>query len=182
MVNCTKGRKWCVNSIFADALKPLWREKREAYRRTGRWEFRSGTNAMPMLMLKKASTSDGIIRLRTVIDSRERNTNTKKLASPLPDIEAILRNVASHPFRSLIDGKDAYEQIRVVPEHVSRTLFTTPDGTMVSHVMQLGDCNGGATYQALMNHIFAPHLGVFMDVYLDDVVIYYVRIRDLSLH
>ncbi|KLO03938.1 hypothetical protein SCHPADRAFT_841209, partial [Schizopora paradoxa] len=36
-----------------EPLKPLWREKREAYRTTGRWEFRSGTNAMPMLMLKK---------------------------------------------------------------------------------------------------------------------------------
>ena len=33
--------------------------------------FRSGTNAMPTLMLKKASTSDGLFRLRTVIDSRE---------------------------------------------------------------------------------------------------------------
>ena len=155
-----------------DALKPLWREKREAYRRTGRWEFRSGTNAMPMLMLKKTGQEDGALRLRTVIDCRERNANTRKLASPLPDIDAILRNVASHPYRSIIDGKDAYEQIRIVPEHVNRSLFTTPDGTMVSHVMQQGDCNGGATYQALMNHIFAEYIGVFMDVYLDDIVIY----------
>jgi RNase H-like domain found in reverse transcriptase/Reverse transcriptase (RNA-dependent DNA polymerase) len=82
----------------------------------------------------------------------------------------ILWNVAAHPYRSLIDGRDAYEQICVVPEHIS--LFTTPDGTMVSEVMQQGDCNGGVTYQALMNHIFAPYIGVFIDVYLDDVVVY----------
>ena len=95
-----------------------------------------------------------------------------KLASPLPDIEEILREVSKHKYRSLIDGRDAYEQIRVIPEGVPLTLFTTPDGTMESLVMQQGDCNAGATYQMLMNHIFASHIGVFMYVYLDDIIIF----------
>jgi hypothetical protein len=43
---------------------------------------------------------------------------------------------------------------------------------MVSHVMQIGDCNAGATYQSLMNHIFTLYIGVFMEIYLDDIVIY----------
>jgi len=38
--------------------------------------------------------------------------------------------------------------------------------------MQIGDCNASATWQALMNHIFSPYIGVFMDVYLDDIIIY----------
>lgn len=46
------------------------------------------------------------------------------------------------------------------------------EGTMISHVVQQGDCNAGATYQSLMNHIFAPYIGVFMHVYLDDIVIF----------
>jgi len=71
-----------------------------------------------------------------------------------------------------LDGKDAYEQIRVEPVDVWKTLFATPDGTMVSLVMQIGDCNAPATYQSLMNHIFSDYIGVFMDVYLDDIVIY----------
>lgn len=154
-----------------EALRPLWRAKRDDYVKTGRWEFFSGTNAVPMIMMKKA-TKDGSLKLRTVLDTRQHNRNTRKLASPLPDIETILRNVASHPYRSLLDGKDAYEQIRVVPEDVPKTLFATPDGTMISYVMQIGDCNAGATYQSLMNHIFGPYIGTFMDVYLDDIVIY----------
>ena len=77
------------------------------------------------------------------------------------------KTVVRHPYRSLLDDKDAYEQIRIIPEHVHRTLFTTPDGTMESLV-----CNGPASYQTLMNYVFAPYIGVFMDVYLDDIVIY----------
>ncbi|OJA13244.1 hypothetical protein AZE42_10318 [Rhizopogon vesiculosus] len=154
-----------------EALKPLWHEKRDDYIRTGRWEFFSGTNAVPMIMMKKV-TKDRSLRLRTVLDTRQRNKNTWKLASPLPDIESILWNVASHLYRSLLDGKDAYEQIRIVPGDVSKSLFATPDGTMISHVMQIRDCNAGATYQSLMNHMFSASIGVYMDVYLDDIIIY----------
>jgi hypothetical protein len=55
---------------------------------------------------------------------------------------------------------------------MSTRLFATPDGTMVSLVMQIGDCNASATYQLLMNHIFSDYISMFMDVYLDDIVIY----------
>jgi len=48
----------------------------------------------------------------------------------------------------------------------------TPDGNIVSLVAQQGDCNAPATYQALMNHIFSAYIGRFMDIYLDDIVIY----------
>jgi hypothetical protein len=154
-----------------EALHPLWKAKKDDYICTGRWEFHSGSNAVPMLMIPKV-TKDGSLHLRTVLDTREHNKNTEKLTSPLPDIEYILLEVSSHPYRSLLDGKDAYEQIQVTPKHVPQTLFVTPDGTMVSHVMQIGDCNAGATYQSLMNKIFSPHIGVRMHVYLDDIVIF----------
>ncbi len=106
----------------------------------------------------------------------------QKLTAPLPDIDGILRNMVKHKYRSLIDGKDTYKQICVMPEHVSYTLFTTPDGTMVSFVLQQGDINGPATYQAVMNHIFVPYIGVFMDVYLDNIVIYSDTIEDHMKH
>jgi hypothetical protein len=155
-----------------DALRPLWAEKRKQYLASGRWKLTTGSNAMPMLLLHKPGSTKDAPQLRTVVDLRERNANTRKMTSQLPDIEAVLRRVASKPYRSIIDGKDVYEQIRVVPKHVPRTIFVTPDGTMLSEVMQQGDCNAGATYQSLMNHLFGPYIGVWMDVYLDDIVIY----------
>jgi hypothetical protein len=160
------------HSKCPEAFRDQWRAKKNAYLETGRWRTATGHNAIPLLMIPKMSSAGGKPGLRTVFDKREQNANTYKLASPLPDIEEILREVSKHRFRSLIDGKDAYEQIRVIPEHVHRTLFTTPDGTMESLVMQQGDCNAGATYQTLMSHVFASYIGVFMYVYLDDIIIF----------
>ena len=100
----------------------------------------------------------------------------------MPDIEGILRRVARKPYRLIIDGQDAYEQIRVVPEHVSRIAVTTPDGNMVSQVIQQGDCNAPATYQALMNHVFGEYIGDFLDVYLDDIIIYSDSLEDHIKH
>jgi hypothetical protein len=53
---------------------------------------------------------------------------------------------------------------------------------MESLVMQQGDCNAGATYQTLMNHIFASYLGVFIYVYLDDIIIFSDTIEDHVKH
>ena len=169
------------NAVYAwrpskcpEALRPLWNEKREAYLSTGRWRMTNARNTSPMLLLTKPGTGKNGVppKLRTVIDLRQRNKNTRKLPSPLPDMEGILRRVARRRYRSMIDGKDAYEQIRVAPEHVERTAMASPDGNMVSLVLQQGDCNAVATYQSLMNHIFGPYIGQFMDVYLDDIIIY----------
>jgi hypothetical protein len=80
--------------------------------------------------------------------------------------------VSRKKYKSLIDGQDVYEQIRIIPEHVTRSTVTTPDGNMVSNMIQQGDCNVPATYQALMNHLFWEYIGKFMDVYLDDIIVY----------
>jgi hypothetical protein len=156
-----------------EALREHWAEKRDNYLRTGRWKITSVGNTVPMLLIPKPrKKKDQPLELRTVFDLRERNKNTYKRTSPLPDMEGMLRRAASRPFRTSLDLKSAYEQIRIVPEHVERSAVTTPDGNMVSLVAQQGDCNAPATYQALMNHIFSAYIGRFMDIYLDDIIIY----------
>ena len=82
----------------------------------------------------------------------------------------------------MLDMKNAYEQIRIVPEHVPRLTVTTPDSNMVSNVIQQGDCNGPATHQALMNRIFSPYIVHFMDIYMDDIVIYSDTLSDHVQH
>ena len=153
-----------------EMFREQWSEKRDAYIKTGRWKVTSARNTVPMLLIPKPGTKPP--QLRTVVDLRERNSNTRKLTSPLPDMEGMLRRVASKPFRTTLDLKNAYKQIRIIPEHVERSAVTTPDGNMVSQVVQQGDCNAPATYQSLMNHLFSAYIGRFMDPFLDDLSIY----------
>ena len=79
-----------------DALHHLWIEKRNAYLKSGRWQMSNARNTLPMLLLTKPGTGiKGIPhRLRVVCDLHEQNTNTHKVTSPLPDMEAILQHVS----------------------------------------------------------------------------------------
>lgn len=165
-----------------EAMRTQWIEKRDAYIKSGRWQVTSSGNTVPMMLIPKPSKPGEPPRLRTVFDLRSRNANTIKRSSPLPDIDGILRRASRGKYRSILDGKDAYEQIRIIPEHVERTAVTTPDGNMVSNVVQQGDCNAPATYQALMNHIFSAYIGRFLDVYLDDIIIYSDTLEDHIKH
>ena len=163
-----------------EVFRSQWAEKRDAYLKSGGWEVTASGNTVPMLLIPKLNVKPPV--LRTVVDLRERNKNTHRMTSPLPDMEGVLRRTAKHKFRTMLDMKNAYEQIRVVPEHVSRTTVTTPDGNMVSKVIQIGDCNAPATYQALMNHLFSAYIGRFLDIYLDDIVIYSDSLDDHEKH
>jgi hypothetical protein len=65
---------------------------------------------------------------------------------------------------------------------VWKTAFASPFGTFVSHVMQQGNCNAPATFQRLMTWIFRDHLGLFVQVYLDDIFIFSDTIREHEEH
>ena len=179
LIDEEKAYQWRP-SRCPEMFREQWSEKRDAYIKTGRWKVTSARNTVPMLLIPKPGTKPP--QLRTVVDLRERNSNTRKLTSPLPDMEGMLRRVASKPFRTTLDLKNAYEQIRIVPEHVERSAVTTPDGNMVSQVVQQGDCNAPATYQSLMNHLFSAYIGRFMDIFLDDISIYSETLADHVKH
>ena len=108
-------------------------------------------------------------RLRTVVDARQRNDNTVKDVTPLLDQEVIQEDVARAKYRSKINLADAYEQVRVEPKDVNKTVFSTIMGTYVSNVVQQGDCNAPATFQRLMTSIFRDVIGKTNHAYLDDV-------------
>ncbi|SJK99843.1 uncharacterized protein ARMOST_03154 [Armillaria ostoyae] len=152
--------------------------KCKAYIETDHWKVTTAMNTVPMLLIKKPAS----VLLRTVVDLCAWNANTKKLASPLPDINSILRHVACAKYFLLMDSSNAYEQVRVEPAHVERTAILTPDGNMLSLVMQQGDCNAPTTFQAIMNLIFLLYIGRFMEIYLDDIIVYSNTLEEHMKH
>jgi hypothetical protein len=137
LIDLTKIYPWRPSKCL-EVFRKQWAEKRDAYLKTGRWKITSAGDTVPILLIPKPRTTPP--QLRTVVNLRERNKDTRKLTSPLPDMEGMLRKAASKPFRSAPDLKSAYERIQIVPEHVDRTT-ATPDRNMVSLVIQIGDCN-----------------------------------------
>jgi hypothetical protein len=161
----------------AESLKVELLEKISRYVSAGWWMEASVDQAAPMLCIPK---KDG--RLRTVIDCRKRNANTVRDVTPLPDQDQIRTDVARGKYRSKIDISDAFEQMRVEPEDVPKTAFSTIIGTYQSRILQQGDCNGPATWQQCMNFIFREYIGHFMHVYIDDVFIYSQTIEEHREH
>lgn len=155
-----------------DAMRSQWIAKRDNYIKSGRWLTCTSYNTVPMLLIPKPGKPGEPPQLRTVADLQERNSNTEKLASPLPDIEGILCRIACCKYRSIADGQDAYKQTRIHPDDVHLTAMNTPDSAMLSQVIQIGDINAAATFQAMMVHLFSPYLGRWLDIYLDDIIIY----------
>jgi hypothetical protein len=57
-------------------------------------------------------------------------------------------------------------------DDIEKTAFNTPFGLYEWLFMPMGLTNSGATYQAMMEEILAPHLYQCVIVYVDDVFIF----------
>jgi hypothetical protein len=129
-----------------------------------------------MIVFKKSGA------IRTVIDARQCNDNTLPEVMPLPDQEAVRNNVAHANFRTKIDLSDAFEQIRIKPEHEAHTVFATIYGNMYSWTMQQGDKNCPSTFQKLMNTTFSDMIGVFIHCYQDNIFIFSDMLEEHEEH
>ena len=64
------------------------------------------------------------------------------------------------------------------PDDQEKTAFITDRGTYCYKVMPFGLKNAGATYQRLVNRMFADQLGKTMEVYIDDMLVKLAREKD----
>lgn len=152
----------CPDTVKDELLKKI-----NCYTDADWWRMTSSPQAAPLLCIAKKSG-----KLCTVVDCWQRNDNTVKDVTLLPDQDQIRMDVARAKYRSKIDLSDMYEQVHVKLEDVNKTAFVTPYGTFLSLVMQQGDCNAPATFQRLMTTLFRQFIGRFVHIYLDDIFIF----------
>ena len=70
-----------------------------------------------------------------------------------------------------MDAISSYNQIKLDEADQEKTSFVTSQGLFYYKVMPFGFKNAGATYQRLMNKMFAHQIGRNVQIYVDDMLV-----------
>ena len=106
------------------------------------------------------------------INFRKLNKVTKIDAYPLLRIDDLLDQLGGATWFSTLDLASGFWQISMHPKDVEKTAFITANGLYKFLAMPFGLNNAPGTFQRLMNFVLKDYLGLFVAVYLDNVIIY----------
>ncbi|XP_052728478.1 uncharacterized protein LOC128195277 [Vigna angularis] len=127
-----------------------------------------------VVMVKKMSG-----QWRMCTDFTDLNKACPKDSYPLQSIDALVDGASGFHVLSFLDAYSGYNQIPMFPPDSDKTMFITERANYYYDVMPFGLKNAGATYQRLMDRVFADQIGRCMEVYVDDMV---VRSRSVEDH
>ena len=113
-------------------------------------------------------------KLRMCVDYRMLNDITIKNRYSMPRSDDLIDSLGGSKVFSALDLTSGYWQIRLAPGESEKTAFRTHFGHFEWKVLPFGLCNAPATFQSLVNRIFAEkgYLNKFCAVYLDDILVY----------
>ncbi|KAM0972230.1 hypothetical protein ACFX2K_020171 [Malus domestica] len=128
-----------------------------------------------MVIVKKNPTKESLllqkVLWRMCVDYTDINKGCPNDSFPLPLIDILIDSTAGCELLSFMDAYFGYNQILMNPPNQEHTAFTTDKGLYCYKVMPFGINNAGATYQRLVNSMFAEQIGKSMEVYVDDMLV-----------
>jgi hypothetical protein len=107
-----------------------------------------------------------------VTDYRALNKATIKNRYPLPWIEELLDTLQGAKWFTKLDLTVLYHQVRMNPDDVWKTMFKTKFGIFEWKFIPFGLTNAPDTFMRLINDIFREHVGQFVVIYLDDILVF----------
>ena len=123
--------------------------------------------AAPVFFVKK---KDGTLRM--VVDYRKLNEITVKNRYPLPLTMELVDALQKAKVFTTLDLRWGYHNVRIKEGDEWKAAFRTRQGHFEPTVMTFGLTNAPATFQHMMNDIFKDLIGVYVIIYLDDLLIF----------
>ena len=122
--------------------------------------------ASPVVTVRKKDGS-----LRMCIDYRALNEVTLKDAYPLPDIDQVLERLGGSKFFCTLDLVSGYFQMKMDPDSIPKTAFTTEHGHFEYLRAPFGLATMPSQFQRMVQgHIDDPLQGI--QCFLDDVIVH----------
>ena len=166
------GRVYALTQSEQKALQEFLTENlKKGYIRPSKSPY-----ASPFFFIKK---KDG--KLRPVQDYRRVNEWTIRNRYPLPLIPELINRVKGSALFLKFDVCWGYNNVRIKTGDEWKAAFITNEGLFEPRVMFFGLTNSPATFQTMMNAIFAQELREgWVTIYMDDILIH--TTDDLPLH
>jgi hypothetical protein len=107
------------------------------------------------------------------VDYQPLNVVTIKNKYPLLCIDILFDQLAGAKVFPKVNLRLSYYQIKIHPEDVPKTTFSTRYGLYEYLVTSFGLTNAPTHFMYLINFVFMPELDKFVVVFIDDILIYY---------
>nr|XP_021860959.1 uncharacterized protein LOC110799981 [Spinacia oleracea] len=119
-----------------------------------------------VVMVKKSNGS-----WRMCVDFTNLNRACPKDCYPLPRIDRLVDSTSGHALLSFLDAFSGYHQVSLAKADRKKAAFITEGGVFCYKAMPFGLKNAGATYQKLVDRVFANQKGRNIEVYVDDSIV-----------
>jgi hypothetical protein len=110
--------------------------------------------------------------LRLCVDYRHLIDVTIKNKYSLPHINIVFDHLTGAKIFSKVDLRSDYHQIKIRPEDVPKTAFSTRYMLYEYLVMSFGLTSAPTDFMYLMNSILMSELDKFVMVFIDDILVY----------
>jgi hypothetical protein len=131
----------------------------------------------PVIFIQKKDRS-----WRLCIDYHQLNKATIKNQYPLSRIDYLFDQMKGATMFSKIDLQSGYHQLRIKEDDVPKTTFKVRFGHYEFTILPFGLTNAPGVFMSSMNGVFCEYLDKFIQVFIDDISIYFCMTEEHDEH